>query len=109
MSFQRGKNPRRRALCGRGGAGRRMRVSRSAVAAFAALATAAAAPPAALAADAFSIAPAVDRGVAQLESVQLPDGGFPTLLPVRDSATAAEALRLARPESAAIARVDAFL
>ena len=67
------------------------------------------APATARAADALSIKPAVDRGVAQLEGVQLPDGGFGARLPVRDSATVAEALLLARPQSTAIPRVAQFL
>jgi hypothetical protein len=52
--------------------------------------------PAARAADEMSIAPAIDRGVAQLEGVQLPDGGFGSRLVARDTATAGEALRAAR-------------
>lgn len=61
--------------------------------------------PAAHAADPLTIDPAIDRGVAQLEGVQLPDGSFGARLAVRDSASAAEALRSARPDSAAGARV----
>ena len=55
------------------------------------------------AADPMSIDAAIGRGATQLEGAQLPDGGFGARLPIRDSATAGEALRLARPESPAIA------
>jgi Tol biopolymer transport system component len=61
------------------------------------------------AADPLSVDAAIGRGVTQLEGVQLPDGSLGGRLPVRDSATAGEALRLARPASPAIPRIDAFL
>jgi Tol biopolymer transport system component len=67
------------------------------------------APAAANAADPISIDAAVGRGAAQLEGAQLPDGSFGGRLAVRDSATAREALRRARPSSPAIARLDGFI
>ena len=77
---------------------------------FVAVATAGAlAPTMAHASDELSVEPALDRGVAQLEGVQLPDGGFGGRLAVRDAAAAGEALRLARPRSAAIPRIAGFL
>jgi hypothetical protein len=66
-------------------------------------------PGAATAAEPLAIESAIDRGVTQLEGVQLPDGGFGERLPVRDSATVAEALRVARPQSEITALVASFL
>src|SRR3954447_26138086 len=115
MHWQGGSNLRRRAVAARGGTRRRTRSKRRATALLrapvaAALFLAVAAAPAAAQTEAsLPWGPAIDRGVTQLEGAQLPDGGFDGRLPVRDSATAGEALRLARPESAAIARIDSYL
>ncbi|MFL5782814.1 MAG: prenyltransferase/squalene oxidase repeat-containing protein [Thermoleophilaceae bacterium] len=66
-------------------------------------------PGGASAADPMSLDAAVGRAAAQLQGAQLPDGSFGGRLATRDAATAAEALRAARPASAALGRIDAFL
>jgi Tol biopolymer transport system component len=110
MDSQRGRAPRG-VLAARSGEGLRMRLARIAGALVVLLSTLAATAlaPTARAADPLSIEAAIDRGVTQLERAQLPDGGFAGRLGVRDSATVGEALRLARPDSPAIARIDTYL
>jgi Tol biopolymer transport system component len=66
-------------------------------------------PAAAQAADPLGIDAAVGRAATQLQSAQLPDGSFGGRLTVRDAATAREALRLARPASPAIAKLDGYI
>ncbi len=62
----------------------------------------------AFALDESAIQPAIDRGVAHLEAVQMPDGGFGTRLAVRDESVIAEALGLVRPDSPALPRITAL-
>src|SRR3954452_15229727 len=116
MAAQGRREPRRRVLAARGGDDDRTRFKRRAsvflrapLAAAGAVLAIALAPTAAHADGPLSWEPAIDRGVTHLEGVQLPDGGFEGRLAVRDSATAGEALRLARPASPAIAGIDAYL
>ncbi|CAA9476374.1 MAG: hypothetical protein AVDCRST_MAG85-349 [uncultured Solirubrobacteraceae bacterium] len=61
------------------------------------------------AAEPLSIQSAIARAVDQVENVQLPDGGFGERLAVRDSASIGEALRIVRPETDALPRIDAYL
>src|SRR5690349_11056401 len=105
MGLQGGRGSRR-ALAVLGGTGRAR--GRAALAIFVATLAAVVAPTA-HAADRLSIDPAIDRGVAQLEGTQLPDGSFGARLPVRDTAAAGEALMLARPWSGALPGIETFL
>jgi Tol biopolymer transport system component len=109
MDSHGGRGPRRWRLAAYAGPGRRTRFWRRASALLGALLALALAPAAAPAADTLTVDPAIERGVAQLEGVQLPDGGFGGRLTVRNTATAGEALRAARSGSPAIAPIATYL
>lgn len=96
-------------VCFRADATRGKRLPALACAALFVLVAMLAAPAVAPAADSLSIEPAIDRAVAHLEGTQLPDGGYGTRLPVRDSAAVAEALRLVRPQSSSLTQIEAYL
>lgn len=67
------------------------------------------APGSALAADPAAIDTALDRAVAQLDGLQAANGSVGSRLAVRDTATAAEAIRAARPSSPFLADAVDFL
>lgn len=66
-------------------------------------------PATAVAADTAAIDAAITRAVAQLEQAQQTDGSVGARLAVRDTATAAEAVRIARPAAPFIDDAVAFL